>query len=901
MADFPENEIKILDDDYVSEAFIKGVRAGFSRDSLLQLTSFNNIEPKVKREQLQRIARARQTIVRFFDDPNSKDRFNRLRAIMAEMSKRNFPGAEALLRELAGLPAVTFTFDFATAFNSSPVDFLLVEFVENPKPGKPPIKTTEPARLPAYAGPRPSEAPGERMVAWNEFLSKGAEHRFQMDLLQAEINVGRRKFGEAISLYEKLLAATAAGSPRHKFIAIRAAFAHLDLGDQLFRKQRVLGEPDRQAITDRYDRAVRLLQEKSVSPDNPLRRQVEAHASLQKAKLQNNLNVLGLWDAFVPNQRFTMLQQAASTQIQLANSSVQAFLNFLQQADAEKEKQMDVQFQRSEELVNLDILSRKRAISTLGIEKIDEQLGAIASQEEFLAVNTVLGNFKAIIEGATTGGEIGAVVSLAGVAGNLVNFFDQRQQLVNQRRMAQIERQIAQNQAAIVQLERRISELRIEFYGQKLAFLQNKRLNTDILYELATLNETRAERQFETAVFLAYLFERALTFNLGAADIRHIRFDYLDQPRGILDAVAALDNDFNLVGQELASVTLEKLDFFEETISLRESYPIQFNRFLQTGEMDFVYSLYQLSKTGPATHQCRLREVGVEVKGLLPPTGFRGTLTHNGRYLVRDKETTVRDPRVTRLIPTEAELAQALEEQRRQGSATAAVGGVLFYSLEPEAKELSQKTQFVSANPPSEITLDLFEGIGPTGLWHLEIREHGKLAISDILLHFAIVSRESDPLSLEPKVEALIRAYETELAEGDRLDKISAFSLRQNFPDAFFSLQTGQADLVLAQDDFPAGLSNLQFKSVVVQALDQKGKALPGVALEISRSDRAFKQARVTRADGFSEDLDAPPQTLPRDQRFPITGTWQIRLSSPAQFAQLGDLRFFFMYSFEEV
>jgi hypothetical protein len=297
----------------------------------------------------------------------------------------------------------------------------------------------------------------------------------------------------------------------------------------------------------------------------------------------------------------------------------------------------------------------------------------------------------------------------------------------------------------------------------------------------------------------------------GAADIRHIRFDYLDRPLGILDAVAALENDFNLVGQELAKVTLEKLDFFEETISLRESYPIQFNRFLQTGEMDFVYSLYQLSKNGPATHQCRLREVGVEVKGLLPPTGFRGTLTHNGRYLVRDKETTVRDPRVTRLIPTEAQLAQALEEQRRQGSATAAVGGVLFYSLEPEAKELSQKTQFVSSNPPSEITLDLFEGIGPTGLWHLEIREHGKLAISDILLHFAIVSRESDPLSLEPKVEALIRAYETELAEGDQLDKISAFSLRQNFPDVFSGLQSGQADLVLAQDDFPAGLTNLQF------------------------------------------------------------------------------------------
>ena len=57
----------------------------------------------------------------------------------------------------------------------------------------------------------------------------------------------------------------------------------------------------------------------------------------------------------------------------------------------------------------------------------------------------------------------------------------------------------------------------------------------------------------------------------------------------------------------------------------------------------------------------------------------------------------------------------------------------------------------------------------------------------------------------------------------------------------------------------------------------------------------------MTRSDGFSEDLDVPPQTLPRDQRFPVIGTWRIRLSDPAQFAQLGDLRLFFMYAFEEV
>ena len=210
-------------------------------------------------------------------------------------------------------------------------------------------------------------------------------------------------------------------------------------------------------------------------------------------------------------------------------------------------------------------------------------------------------------------------------------------------------------------------------------------------------------------------------------------------------------------------------------------------------------------------------------------------------------------------------------------------------------------TQFVSTVPPNQDTLNVFEGHGPTGLWHLEIQDHGRLVISDILLHFAIVSRESDIDLLQPKVEDLIRKYEVELAGGDALDRISVFSLRQNFPDTFFALQTGPAIFTLGPENFVNGLTNLQFKMVIAQALDQDGKAVPGIALQIDRQEFGFNQIRVMHTDGFSEDLDATPQPLPRDQRFPIVGSWQIRLADPTQFAQLGDLRLFFMYSFEEL
>lgn len=862
---------------------------------------------------VQQILSARQQLGQFLNHPAFDHTFKALHCpegdapcdpyIGKDFSKHDFVAAQQKIEELAELASVPRVLGFGNAFHTTPVLFR-ESLGENPEGG--PGFSVE-RTLPGYGGPTPTPAQRTQILTWSSFLSKDAEWRFQVGLLRAEASAGLRRFDEAITLYEALLTATPSGSPRHKFVAIRFAFARLALADQLFRKQRALSDQNRKDITDVYDAAVGLLQEKGVSPDNPRRQQVEAHASQQKAKLQLQppLNYLGLWDAFVPVQRYSKLEEDADKQIGAVRDAAETFFNFLQLADEKKQVQMDVEFQNTQEQLSLGILDLRKENATLSVQTIEEQLRAIDDQQKFLVAETVVGGLGAIVAGAATGKSTNPALGVAtggvGVIGALVNFGAQREQLAHQWNTAEIEKDIGENEVQIADLEKEISERRIEFYEQKLAFLENRRLNADFLYTLAELNERRAERQLEVAIVLAYLFERALAFFLGEPNIRRIQFDYLDRPGGIFDAARALQEDFRLVQQEFDKVVEEKFGFFNQPISLRESYPIQFSRFLQTGEMDFVYSLYQLSKLGPATHQCRLREVGVEVVGLLPPTGFRGTLTHRGRFLVRDKEATLRDPDATRLVPTDEQLAQALEKQRRLGLPVAAVGGVLYYDLEPDTKELSLDTQFVSPVPPDRFTLNLFEGHGPTGLWHLKIQDHGRLAISDILIHFAIVSRESDVDVLQPKVEALIRAYEAELAEGDLLDRFSVFSLRQNFPDTFFALQTGPADLTLGEENFEDGLTNLQFKMVIAQALDQRGKGVPGVALEISRQDVGFNQARVTQTDGFSEDLDAPPQTLPRDQRFPVIGAWQIHLSNPAQFAQLGDLRLFFMYAFEEV
>jgi len=906
MAKFPENEIAILED-YISENFVNSVKARFPSDTHPRLlaTEYDFIEPGSIQPRLERLARARKVLLQSLDNINHVACLTHLRTIKRSMVHGEFGVAQDNLNTLINLPLPSLVLDPGSAFNASPVDFTFVTVIER-EPPRPPDNRKTPAHLPAYTGPRPSDAPGERLAAWIEFLNRGPEYSFRIGLLQPEIHVGQRHFNNAIPLYGKLLADMQAGSPRKKFVAIRAAFARLHLGDQEFRKYRFVPDSEREAITEHFDQALRVLQENDVSSDNPLYRQVEAHARQQKAKLLSGLNWLGLRDSFVPVQTLSTLQGVTQTQIDEARQSSREFQQNLSEAERAFLEQMNEDFLVNKELpIAHRILELRRDNASLSGTVIKNQISAIAAQQNFLFPQAVFSGLRAIVEGVARGiGETGNVplglaTGAAGVGGTVVDFLAQRNELEHQRRTAEIEQDIANNEVEIAETELEMAERRKEFHQEILAFLGSRIFNADFLYLMAEINQRRAERQLEKAILLAYLYERALAFFLGDPNIAYIRFDYLDQPGGIFQAANTLSEDFGNVQAKRADVDAERVGNFPLTVSLRESYPIQFSRFLQDGEMEFVFSFYQFSKRVPASHQCRLWDVGVQVVGLVPPTGFNGTLTHHGRFLVRDKIATL-DPAVTRLMPTDEQLAQALEEQRRLGLPVAAIGGVLCYDMNPFTKTFGHDTPAVPQGPPDGSTLKILEGLGPTGLWRLKITDHWRLAISDILLNMVIVARVADPFQLEPKIEMLVRSYERELAQGDQRDLFAGFSLRQNFPDSFSALEAGSANFRLLVEDFPDGLQNLAFKLVLVQALDQQGRAVAGVALEVSRADHPFKLERVTRADGFSEDLDAAPEMLPPDQRFPVIGTWQIRLQNPAQFAQLGDLRLFFMYAFED-
>ncbi len=286
MEKFPENEVATLED-YISEDFVNGVKTRFSSDTHPRLlaTEYDFIEPGSIQPRLERLARARRALLQSLDNDVHVNCLKHLRTIKRSMMHGEFGVAQENLNSLITLQLPSLVFDSGSAFNASPVDFTFVTVIER-EPPRPPDNRKAPAHLPAYTGPRPSDAPGERLAAWIEFLNRGPEYSFRIGLLQPEIHVGQRHFNNAIPLYEKLLADMQAGSLRKKFVAIRMAFAHLHLGDQEFRKHRFVPDAEREAIIEHYDQALRVLQGNGVSPDNPLHRQVEAHARQQKAKLQ---------------------------------------------------------------------------------------------------------------------------------------------------------------------------------------------------------------------------------------------------------------------------------------------------------------------------------------------------------------------------------------------------------------------------------------------------------------------------------------------------------------------------------------------------------------------------------------------------------------------------------------
>jgi hypothetical protein len=798
------------------------------------------------------------------------------------------------------------------------VDFIVIEEVDNPIPGKPPIKTEEPGTIPAYTGPFPSDAPGQRLVDFKSFLTKGPEHSFRIDLLQAEINVGLRKFEEAISLYGTLLPAAQPGSTRHKFVTLRSAFAHLALGDSLFRRFRNPDEDTRHKCREPYVAALTLVQTSGISPDNPQRQQIERYATVQIGKLEAGLNFIGYRDNYVPIIKPQVLQDLAERRIARAEKASEKFELFKSKADQIQDQLRDLNFEEEIKAIDHKIAAERVANATDQKSIADKRVEQIQAQLDALETDLFVNLGSSLLQGLTAGflagqpedeigietgtNTLGVAGAAGGIASALTGYVARKDDLEAQKRIAAIESGIAARDVEIAKLGQQIIDNTLEFLGEKIQRIQNGELNPDLYYAAAEAFRALAERHLDAAIQLAYLFERAVAFLRLDPDVNGtIKFDYLplipDQQGNTLTAADRLAADLEAVVSK--NLPLTKFQLLTETYSLRLFYPIEFNRFLQTGDMDFTVSLYELNKRRPGVWRQRIKHIDVVVRGLVPITGYTGRIIHRGSFLLRDKDTTP-EPGAGRFIPTEQQLAEAFEALKDGATQGLPMAGVMPFLLDEDRLELSPDQPPPNLGDPAPEALLPMEGYGPAGDWRLEIENIDLRLVTDVLLRVTYVIPESDG-DLSRRVEGLIAAYEHELSPEDRLDLITPFSLRQQFPDTFSQLVGGQASLALRREDFPSGITDLKLKTVVAQALDRQKKGVEGLALGIARPGTALDLVRSTRADGFSEDVTVPIPFLPRAERFPVEGNYTLRLPDPGQASRLDDLILFVIYEFQEV
>lgn len=228
------------------------------------------------------------------------------------------------------------------------------------------------------------------------------------------------------------------------------------------------------------------------------------------------------------------------------------------------------------------------------------------------------------------------------------------------------------------------------------------------------------------------------------------------------------------------------------------------------------------------------------------------------------------------------------------------IGGVIPFILDEEIIGITPGQPQPDLGDPSPEALSAMEGYGSAGSWRLEIENIDLRLVSDVELKITYVIPEPD-LALLRRVKGLIAAYEQEHSPEPRLDLVTPFSLRQQFPDALSQLGGGPVTLSFQRDNFPSGIADLKLKTVVIQALDSQKKALEGIALNIARPGTALDLVRTTRADGFSEDITTPITFLPEQDRFPVEGSYTLRLTNPSQANQIDEMLLFFMYEFREI
>lgn len=279
---------------------------------------------------------------------------------------------------------------------------------------------------------------------------------------------------------------------------------------------------------------------------------------------------------------------------------------------------------------------------------------------------------------------------------------------------ARLNRELTIDQRATAQQQIRIAQLEAQFTAERVTFLEDQFFNPQLWSFLAREIKKHYQVYLRYASISAWLAQRALEFERGIEPKRRfantwpetdrtdtslniIRFDYYQPAQQGLLAADALMSDITTLEQEKLITEQRKLKI-PKVISLAQTQPLAFIDFLETGQLYFNTQMEDFDFDYPGHYQRRIKEVRVNVFGLIGPEGIKATLTHLGpsEVVVKEWDSSKKE---------EVFSAKTL----RHPMAVAALtnpqpGGINKVTLTPDESELKP-----------------FEGKGVAGAWVLEM------------------------------------------------------------------------------------------------------------------------------------------------------------------------------------
>jgi hypothetical protein len=656
-------------------------------------------------------------------------------------------------------------------------------------------------------------------------------------------------------------------------------------------------------------------------PKNPVLDALTKRACLGIFHIDYCFNSLGFPQNDLSVYRFEYLVSMAKNFAQMALAAEKDFIQFKEQFEKDTFELMNASqavaiAQVGVRLAQLRVQEAldQKATAVLGIEKVNAQIALTRKRIDelgsdwsifgvvFGAIISVVGTIATAGAGApaymTVGGLFAGIGSTgAGAANYMAGKEENEENLRMQLQLLEtVEYNAAQqNRTNAINAERstrwqaRIAELESKFAAEKAKFLSTEFFNPQLWSFLAREVKKNYRTYLTYGAIAAWLSQRALEFQRGVEPRRRfaasgpdesgsglniIRFDYF-QPsiQGLLGAdnllrdIASLENEKFLNEQRKKQIT--------KVISLASTRPFVFAQFLETGVLPFTITLEEFDQDYSGHYQRRIRNVRVNLFGLVGQEGIKATLTCLGASQVVVREFIEENSRIK---------PKFVEKTLRRPPESVAL-------TSPQGGGIGQIPLV-----PKEDRLNPFEGQGVAAQWVFEMHKYANKINYNTITDIQILI---DYTALDDTIyrqEVINRLPTTQTG-------MRPYSFCAEFFDACFHLKdgtrsigmietndgtTGAHTLVLhtRESDFSPNQKNRRLKEIVVY-FRSKDEDSPGYSKlrlylickqkldtqQISQSDLTFKSANQP-GEFKKADTPKPSEYKPAPH---YLGKWQAK------------------------